>query len=90
MNRRGFFGRLCGLLCAPVALGAPAEVPLRDDGSGEMSLAWGGGGTVMWYYLGENPPSSLGLTHYHGMMTLPDGTTHRLFSFDKEDSDVSV
>ncbi len=88
MNRRGFLSRLCGLLGLSVIPDTPAEVPLRDDGLGEMSLAWGGGGTVMWYYLGENPPSSLGLTHYHGMMTLPDGTTHRLFSYDKRDSDV--
>ncbi len=37
LNRRGFFGRLCGLLCAPVVSGVPAEVPLRDDGSGDTA-----------------------------------------------------
>lgn len=31
MNRRGFFGRIAGLLGVPFASKAPAERPCRDD-----------------------------------------------------------
>ena len=67
---------------------ASVDLPLRDTSVGEMCLDWCSGGSKMWYYLGDTPPSSCGPTYYHGMMTLPNGSTHRLYSFDKEDSDA--
>ncbi len=82
MNRRGFFGSIAGALGIPFVPKSIKDKPLRYEG--EISLAWGSGGTTMWYFWGEVPPSSCGLTHYHGKMTLPDGTTNSLYSFDKE------
>ena len=86
MNRRGFFGRVLGLLGIPLVLPSPVGRPLQETSAGEIKITDTFGVTTRYFAGNLDSPHADG-AHKLGMITLPAGATREFFAYEREDSD---